>query len=238
MPQDRVLIEDRDSQAIRFSWATVTMAQTAHGNSTSSQAGVSTLEGRWQKIAMVLLWKLAKDGVILTQWDRDQVPHDKTLLAHGHAQDIEYRFVPRIEAQRMRSGKRRTKVKYPGDRELMLKELTVDQPEPTVTLRGSCGECRAFVPRSSRPIYLGSPDVSGASAQALLMPGKIAGELQLTALFPSLTAIQLVGNSSHSGVRRIEATDAHSRTDRAIASRSTRAYLHASGTRRRSAICA
>lgn len=103
LPQDLVLVEDRTADEIRFSWETVSMAQKLTEAVSSS---VSTLEGRWQKIAVVLMWKLAKDGVTLTQWDRDQIPHGKTLLAHGHAQDIEYRFVPRLEAERIAAWER------------------------------------------------------------------------------------------------------------------------------------
>lgn len=107
LPMDRVLVEDRSDREIRFSWVTPQEAQRRAGNMPGAtvqgqeKASVSQLQGRWQKIAVVLLWKLAKDGCRLTRWDRDQVPVDKTLLAHGHAQDIEYRFVPRAEAERV-----------------------------------------------------------------------------------------------------------------------------------------
>lgn len=102
LPQDRVLIEDRGAQDIRFSWITPRAAQRRAEqlkHAGEEKAHVSQLQGRWQKLAVVLLWKLAKDGCVLTTWDRDQVPADQTLLAHGHAQDIEYRFVYRAEAQ-------------------------------------------------------------------------------------------------------------------------------------------
>jgi hypothetical protein len=104
LPQDRVLVEERlDDGSIHLWWASVENALDMREPLAESgkRAGVTELSGRWQKIAVVLLWKLAKDGLTLTQWDRDQVPHDKTLLAHGHAQDIEYRFVPRTEAARI-----------------------------------------------------------------------------------------------------------------------------------------
>jgi hypothetical protein len=100
LPVDRVLIEDRTPTEIRFSWSTVEEAQRlrkplADGG---QKAGLSQLQGRWQKMAVVLLWKLAKDGIVLTPLDRSAVPADKQLLAHGHAQDIEYRFLPHAEA--------------------------------------------------------------------------------------------------------------------------------------------
>lgn len=104
LPVDRVLIEERTPTKIHFRWMRPEDAR-AHAKrlkaTTGEKAGVSQLQGRWQKIGVVLLWKLAKDGCVLTGWDRDQVPGDKTLLAHGHEQDIEYRFVPRAEALRI-----------------------------------------------------------------------------------------------------------------------------------------
>jgi len=103
LPFDRVLIEDRHADRIVFRWATLEEAEAmkkplALGG---RKAGVSQLQGRWQKLAVVLLWKLAKDGCTLMGYDRDAVPADKVLLAHGHAQDLEYRFVDRDEARRI-----------------------------------------------------------------------------------------------------------------------------------------
>jgi hypothetical protein len=104
LPVDRVLIDERLVDRINFRWMRPEDAR-EHAKrlkrKTGEKAGISQLQGRWQKIAIVLLWKLAKDGVVLGQWDRDAVPADKTLLAHGHEQDIEYRFVPRLEAVRI-----------------------------------------------------------------------------------------------------------------------------------------
>jgi hypothetical protein len=103
LPIDRVLIEDRSPTAIRFSWMTPEQARrlSQRQSRKGEKASVSQLQGRWQKIVVVLLWKLAKDGCVLTQSDRDRVPADKTLLAHGHEHEIEYRFVPRAEAIRI-----------------------------------------------------------------------------------------------------------------------------------------
>lgn len=104
LPVDRVLIHERLADRMTFRWMRPEDAR-EHSKrlkaKTGEKASVSQLQGRWQKIAVVLLWKLAKDGVVLGQWDRDTVPADKTLLAHGHAQDIEYRFCDRTEAQRI-----------------------------------------------------------------------------------------------------------------------------------------
>lgn len=104
LPMDRVLIEERTDTEINLRWMRPEDAR-AHSRrlkqQTGEKAGISQLQGRWQKIGVVLLWKLAKDGVVLTQWDRDQVPPEKALLAHGHKEDIEYRFVLRAEAARI-----------------------------------------------------------------------------------------------------------------------------------------
>lgn len=101
LPMDRVLMEERGPSEIKYSFISMKAAERRWKPKDAHQerATSSQLQGRWQKIAAVLLWKLAKDGVVLTRWDRDQVPGDKVLLAHGHAQDIEYRFCPRAEAQ-------------------------------------------------------------------------------------------------------------------------------------------
>lgn len=100
LPMERVLMEERSPTQIEYSFISMKAAERRWKPKDAKQerAGASQLQGRWQKIAAVLLWKLAKDGVVLTRWDRDQVPADKVLLAHGHAQDIEYRFCPRAEA--------------------------------------------------------------------------------------------------------------------------------------------
>lgn len=104
LPVDRVLIHERLTDRMTFRWMRPEDAK-AHAKrlkeKTGEKAGLVQLQGRWQKIAVVLLWKLARDGVTLLQWDKDTLPADKTLLAHGHAQDIEYRFCDRAEAARI-----------------------------------------------------------------------------------------------------------------------------------------
>lgn len=101
LPMDRVLLEDRRETEIQFSWIDIHEAQARTRPSTAlhQKATVSELQGRWQKIAVVLMWKLAPKGVTLTQWDRNQVPADRKLLAEGHANDIQYRFIPTQEAE-------------------------------------------------------------------------------------------------------------------------------------------
>lgn len=106
LPMDRVLVEERLSDRIIYRWMRPEDAK-AHTRrlkeKTGEKAGVSQLQGRWQKLAIVLLWKLAKDGCVLMRYDRDAVPADKVLLAHGHKEDIEYRFVARAEAARIQT---------------------------------------------------------------------------------------------------------------------------------------
>lgn len=107
LPRDRVLVEDRTSEGIDFQWISLEEAQKRSApvagvaSTTVPRASVSQLSGRWQKIAVVLMWKLARDGVRLTLDDKRALPSDQTLLAEGHANDIEYRFVPRADAVRI-----------------------------------------------------------------------------------------------------------------------------------------
>jgi hypothetical protein len=104
LPMDRVLIQERLTDRITFRWMRPEDAK-AHAkrlkDKTGERAGLLQLQGRWQKLACVLLWKLAKDGCVLMAYDRDAVPADKVLLAHGHRDDLEYRFVARAEAARI-----------------------------------------------------------------------------------------------------------------------------------------
>lgn len=109
LPQDRVMVENRTVASLRLWFATLDEAQRIRDPiilGGRARATVSELQGRWQKIAVVLLWKLSKDGIVLTQKDRDVMPADKILLAHGHANDIEYRFTPRVEAIRIQKFER------------------------------------------------------------------------------------------------------------------------------------
>lgn len=59
------------------------------------------LDGHWQRLAAVLVWKLAKDGVTLTLDDLAQFPQDMVLLTHGHKDSIEYKLVTREAAERI-----------------------------------------------------------------------------------------------------------------------------------------
>ena len=102
LPQDRVMLDERLGATLKLSFVTVKQATLIRELlAKQSSVGVSTLDGRWQKIAVVLLWKLRKGGITLTESDRAQVPHDKTILAHGHRDGVEFRFMPKSEATRL-----------------------------------------------------------------------------------------------------------------------------------------
>lgn len=102
LPMDRVLIQDRQQDRMVLYWLSLEDAGALRDGlaAKGEKAGVLQLQGRWMKLATVLLWKLARDQTVtLMQYDRDAIPADKVLLAKGHREDIEYRFVPRAEAE-------------------------------------------------------------------------------------------------------------------------------------------
>jgi len=105
LPQDRVLVDDRsdDGTEISFYWVSVAQAQRLRPKvlATGHKAWVSELQGRWQKFVVVLLWKLARDGIDIGLMDARALPHDKTLMMRGYKDALDCRFVPRTEAQRM-----------------------------------------------------------------------------------------------------------------------------------------
>ena len=106
LPRDRVLIEKRTAKRLVLSFVALDIAHALKAPEYGTEsASVSELQGRWQKIAVCTLWHFArrgklgkKDSVTLTQWDKAQVPADVKLMASGHAQGVEWRFLPRGEA--------------------------------------------------------------------------------------------------------------------------------------------
>lgn len=62
---------------------------------------VQGLEGRWEKLFAALAWRHGKDGFRLSRADFDALPPDRVLLIHGHATELEFRFVPPSEAERI-----------------------------------------------------------------------------------------------------------------------------------------
>lgn len=105
LPRDRVLIEKRTSDRITYRFGTFAQAEAAARAEiaeSGNKAGLEEAQGRWQKLACVLLWKFAKDGAtVLTEWDRGAIPAHLTLLQSGFKDDVELRFVTRLEAARL-----------------------------------------------------------------------------------------------------------------------------------------
>jgi hypothetical protein len=106
LPMDRVLVDHRDVSGTKIALYFVTLEQAEklrdYGSPyvalPDSKVGLRTLEGRWNKMAVVVLWKLRKDGIVLIPADREAVPEDKILLMSGFKDDLELRFVPRAQA--------------------------------------------------------------------------------------------------------------------------------------------
>lgn len=63
---------------------------------------IDQLEGQWEKIVAALVFKLAKDGVVLTMKDFEECTNSgRALLSHGHFDSIEFKMVTREEAKRL-----------------------------------------------------------------------------------------------------------------------------------------
>ena len=59
-------------------------------------------EGHWQKYLMLVLSKLAPDGVTITVRDMEKFAgEERILLTHGHVDSIEFKLVSRAEADRI-----------------------------------------------------------------------------------------------------------------------------------------
>jgi hypothetical protein len=107
LPTDRVLREYRDSEKIVLSFIGVKHAKRLSAAELGEhRATVSELQGRWQKIAVVAAWHFARlhklgknDSITLTEYDRAAVPGHLQLMASGHAQGVEWRFLPLREAK-------------------------------------------------------------------------------------------------------------------------------------------
>jgi hypothetical protein len=112
LPADRVLFYERTDVHIRFDWVTEIEAHRRskfvglHARSSDELTGVQRLEGRYHKTAVVLLWKYFRDGCTLVQKDLTDLPADEVLLIHGHANDLDMRFVSRAEAARIQKDAR------------------------------------------------------------------------------------------------------------------------------------
>jgi hypothetical protein len=103
LPQNRVMIEERSSEHIRFRFSSINGAirlRESHA-AQGTKASVEELQGHWHKLVVVLVWKFAKDGITITPADWSAVPVDKQLRMDGYHDGIEYRFVPHADAARL-----------------------------------------------------------------------------------------------------------------------------------------
>ena len=59
-------------------------------------------DGHWQKYLMLVLAKLAPEGVTITAQDIEKLAQqERILLTHGHYDSIEFKLVTRAEADRV-----------------------------------------------------------------------------------------------------------------------------------------
>ena len=59
------------------------------------------LDHHWQQIAALLVWKLAQNGVTLTEKEISQFPTDLVLFTHGHKDSIDFKLVTREQAEQL-----------------------------------------------------------------------------------------------------------------------------------------
>lgn len=64
------------------------------------------LDGYWQKIAALLVWKLASEGVVIKATEMAEfhdlsAAGDAILLTHGHKDSIEFKIVDAEAAKRI-----------------------------------------------------------------------------------------------------------------------------------------
>lgn len=57
------------------------------------------VQEHWMKLAALLVWKLAPQGVTITFEEMQKFPANLALLTHGHRDSIEFRMVSREEAE-------------------------------------------------------------------------------------------------------------------------------------------
>ncbi|HUP06824.1 MAG TPA: hypothetical protein VMU47_06725 [Caldimonas sp.] len=105
LPRDRVLIEKRTWERITYRWGTWAEAEAAaraERAESGQKAGLEEAQGRWQKLAGVILWKWCKTGTTaLSGLDQDAVPPHLVLLQRGYRNGIEFLWVTRAEAARL-----------------------------------------------------------------------------------------------------------------------------------------
>lgn len=109
LPRDRVLLDDRRPDRIVLSFINLPAAQRLMAAERGEhRATMTELQGRWHKIAVVSLWHFArlhklgkKDSLTLTEYDRASLPSHLQLMASGHAQGVEWQFLPNREAKKI-----------------------------------------------------------------------------------------------------------------------------------------
>ena len=103
LPHDRVMLEERLCDRINLSFITLKEAHSrTHAERAESRATTDKLVGRWKQIAAVMAWKVAKQGVTLTEYDRQSVPSDLILMTAGHPLGVEWQFISRALALKQR----------------------------------------------------------------------------------------------------------------------------------------
>lgn len=76
-------------------------------NMTPDSAVLQQLDGQWQKIATMLIWKLAgKEKVRLTHQEmanfaNEFLPGIPVLFTHGHSDSIEFQVIDEVAARRI-----------------------------------------------------------------------------------------------------------------------------------------
>lgn len=64
-------------------------------------ATLTQVQEHWMKIAALLVWKLAPNGVTLTAEDIASFPPDRALLTWGHRGSFEFKLVTEEEGKRL-----------------------------------------------------------------------------------------------------------------------------------------
>jgi hypothetical protein len=71
-------------------------------------AVLDQLREHWQKVAALIVWKLAPRGLTLTFKDIDSFPPGCVLFTHGHKDSIDFKIVTQAEAEQLAAHDART----------------------------------------------------------------------------------------------------------------------------------
>jgi hypothetical protein len=103
LPHDRVLLEERLVDRINLSFITLKEAYSrTHAEKSEKRATTDKMVGRWRQIACLMAWRIAQDGVTLTEYDRQSVPCELILMTAGHRLGVEWQFIHRSVALKQR----------------------------------------------------------------------------------------------------------------------------------------